>query len=366
MPRKVKLYHYQLSLDCAMILRDQSLTVREGWIVELQESAQLQGNTEQPNRSQPYKLGRGEIAPLPGFSQETATQAKHQLESVINSWLAHGVVDLSTCCPSVAFGFSMALLELENGLAQTIHCSNNHHHANSALLLAADYRLIKAKHAQLVTSTLCKLKIATQPSVAAARHDGDIARYLLQTYSHLRLRLDANRRWSLAAALAFANQLPAEYRQRIDFIEEPCHTPSDCLQFSRLTGIAIAWDESLREIDKNGQEQGALPLISSSNSGVNGIVVKAIVIKPMLTGTVAYCAKLIELAHQQGLTAVISSSLESSFGLTQLARLAQLLTPDTTPGLDTVNVFKQQLVEPWPNCTLPLTPLSRLSVTNYQ
>ena len=354
MSRKVKLYHYQLPLDCAMILRGQSVTVREGWIVELQES------TEQPNRSQQYKMGRGEIAPLPGFSQETATQAKLQLERVINSWLAQGTVDLSTCYPSVAFGFSMALLELDAGLPQTIHCSNNHH-ANSALLLAADHRLIQAKHGQLVTSALCKLKIASQPSVAAARHDGDIARYLLQTYSHLRLRLDANRRWSLAAALAFANQIPAEYRQRIDFIEEPCHTRSDCLQFTRLTSIAIAWDESLRETDKNGQEQGALQLISSSNSGV-----KAIVIKPMLTGTVAYCAKLIELAYQQGLTAVISSSLESSFGLTQLACLAQLLTPDTTPGLDTVNVFKQQLAEPWPNCPLPLTPLSQLSVTNYQ
>ena len=351
MPRKVKLYHYQLPLDCAMILRGQSLTVREGWLIELHE---------QPNRSQLYKLGRGEIAPLPGFSKETATQAKQQLESVINSWLAHGVVDLSSCYPSVAFGFSMALLELDGGLPQTIHGHNNHH-ANSALLLAADHRLIKAKHAQLVTSALCKLKIATQPSVAAACHDGDIARYLLQTYSHLRLRLDANRRWSLAAALAFANQLPAEYRQRIDFIEEPCHTPSDCLQFARLTGIAIAWDESLRETDKNAQEQGALQLMSSSNSGI-----KAIVIKPMLTGTVAYCAKLIELAHQQGLTAVISSSLESSFGLAQLACLAQLLTPDTTPGLDTVNVFKQQLAEPWPNCPLPLIPLTQLPVTNYQ
>ncbi|EDM65295.1 O-succinylbenzoate synthase [Moritella sp. PE36] len=360
MPRKVKLYHYQLPLDCAMILRGQSLTVREGWLIELQES------TEQPNRSQQYKLGRGEIAPLPGFSKETATQAKLQLENVITSWLAQGIVDLSSCYPSVAFGFSMALLELENGLPQTIRCSNNHHHANSALLLAADHRLIKAKHAQLVTSALCKLKIATQPSAEDARHDGDIARYLLQTYSHLRLRLDANRRWSLAAALAFANQLPAEYRQRIDFIEEPCHTPSDCLQFARLTGIAIAWDESLRETDKNAQEQGALQLISSSNSGVKGIVVKAIVIKPMLTGTVTYCAKLIELAHQQGLTAVISSSLESSFGLLQLARLAQLLTPETTPGLDTVNVFKQQLAEPWPNCTLPLIPLTQLPVTNYQ
>jgi len=37
MPRKAKLYHYQLPLDCAMILRGQSIRVREGWLLELEE-----------------------------------------------------------------------------------------------------------------------------------------------------------------------------------------------------------------------------------------------------------------------------------------------------------------------------------------
>ncbi|PKH07481.1 o-succinylbenzoate synthase [Moritella sp. Urea-trap-13] len=363
MPRKVKLYHYQLPLDCAMILRGQSVNVREGWLLELQENEVQQ---EQNNSSQVMNIGRGEIAPLLGFSTETAAQAKRQLESVIKIWLDQGVVALSGCYPSVAFGFSMALLELEDGLPQTTHSNNNDNNANSALLLPADIGLITAKHNQLVQSALCKLKIATQTTDEAACQDGGIAQHLLQTYPHLRLRLDANRRWSLAAALAFAEQIPVDYRQRIDFIEEPCHTPNDCLRFSRETGIAIAWDESLRD----AQGRGAFDLISSANSSSNAtvkaIVIKAVVIKPMLTGTVAYCAELIAHAHQQGLTAVISSSLESSFGLVQLARLAQTFTPETTPGLDTVNVFKQQLVQPWPNCTLPLLPLSNLPVTIYE
>lgn len=360
MPRKVKLYHYQLPLDCAMILRGQSVNVREGWLIELQELVH-------GSKSQVLNVGRGEIAPLPGFSQETATQARVQLETVIKSWLAHGVVNLKACCPSVAFGFSMALLELANGLPQMGYCCHNHNNPSSALLLAADVDLIKAKHGQLVASALCKLKIATQTSVEAACQDGNIARHLLQTYSHLRLRLDANRRWSFTAALAFAEQIPTEYRHRIDFIEEPCYTPDECLRFSRKTGIAIAWDESLRDADstRNAQGQGALGLISAANLS-SGAIVKAIVIKPMLTGTVDYCAELIARAHQQRLIAVISSSLESSFGLVQLARLAQAFTPATAPGLDTVNVFKQQLVEPWPKCTLPLLPLSKLPVTIYE
>jgi O-succinylbenzoate synthase len=41
---------------------------------------------------------------------------------------------------------------------------------------------------------------------------------------------------------------------------------------------------------------------------------------------------------------VISSSIESSLGLTQLARIAAWLTPDTIPGLDTLNLMQAQLI----------------------
>ncbi|WP_392339519.1 o-succinylbenzoate synthase [Moritella marina] len=355
MARKAKLYHYRLPLDCAMILRGQSVTVREGWLLELSRETEI------------MQRGRGEIAPLPGFSTETAAQAKQQLENVIKIWLDDGIVDLDECYPSVAFGFSMALLELEDGSPQTIHRSSHDNDASSALLLAADIGIITAKHKQLLQSRLCKLKIATVATgegviydstiYESALNDSKVAQYLLQTYPHLHLRLDANRRWSLPVALAFAKQISAEYRQRIDFIEEPCHTPSDCLRFSKQTGIAIAWDESLRD--------AGIDLISSVSRSANAIV-KAVIIKPMLTGTVDYCAKLIAHAHQQGLIAVISSSLESSFGLVQLTHMAHTLTPEIPPGLDTVHVFKQQLLQPWPNCSLPLLPLSELPVTIYE
>ncbi|MNF12808.1 o-succinylbenzoate synthase [compost metagenome] len=58
-------------------------------------------------------------------------------------------------------------------------------------------------------------------------------------------------------------------------------------------------------------------------------------------------------AHALGLTAVISSSIESSLGLTQLARIAAWLTPQTIPGLDTLNLMQSQLVRRWPGNTLP-------------
>jgi len=292
---------------------------------------------------------------------------------VIRHWLEQGTVDLNLYCPSVAFGFSMALLTLENRLPQAIDCDNAHNdschnHFASAILLAADRRLIETKHTQLLTTSLCKLKIATQPTIEGAIHDGEVARQLLQEYPQLRLRLDANQRWDLTGALAFANQITPELRSRIDFIEEPCGAVSECLQFSHQTGIAIAWDESLRDAEQYKPKQGAIELIRAASAGyanLDAVRVTAIVIKPMLTGSLSHCRHLIEQAHQQGLTVVISSSLESSFGLLQLAHLSKWLTPDSTPGLDTLHVFKQQVAMPYPGCNLPLLALTALPCRTY-
>ncbi len=75
--------------------------------------------------------------------------------------------------------------------------------------------------------------------------------------------------------------------------------------------------------------------------------VKTIIIKPTLIGSVDFCIKLIEKAKTLGIKAVISSSIESSLGLNQLARLAQWQLPNEIPGLDTIGLFKAQLEQGW-------------------
>lgn len=67
-----------------------------------------------------------------------------------------------------------------------------------------------------------------------------------------------------------------------------------------------------------------------------------------------------QAAHALGLTAVISSSIESSLGLTQLARIAAWLTPDTIPGLDTLDLMQVQQVRRWPGSTLPFVDVDAL------
>ena len=84
------------------------------------------------------------------------------------------------------------------------------------------------------------------------------------------------------------------------------------------------------------------------------------VIKPTLTGSLAKVREQVAAAHALGLMAVISSSIESSLGLTQLARIAAWLTPDAVSGLDTLNLMQAQLLRQWPDSALPCLSVEAL------
>jgi O-succinylbenzoate synthase len=101
--RSAKLYRYDLPMDSGVILRDQRLKQREGFIVELANGTQV---------------GRGEVAPLPGFSVETMDEVYSQLVEQLALWQQGEELSFDGLFPSVAFGLSMAELELNNGLPQ--------------------------------------------------------------------------------------------------------------------------------------------------------------------------------------------------------------------------------------------------------
>lgn len=186
-----------------------------------------------------------------------------------------------------------------------------------------------------------KLKVGLYEAI----RDSLTVNMLLSALPDLRRRLDANRRWTRDRALQFARYLAPDCLSRIDFLEEPCGRPADSLAFAAQTGIPIAWDESARE---PGFTLHAAPGVA------------ALVVKPSLTGTQARCRHPLDRAQGFGLTAVISSGVESSLALTQLSRLAHWLTPAVTPGLDTLSLMQAPLVRPWPGCDLPLLSCPQL------
>ena len=159
---------------------------------------------------------------------------------------------------------------------------------------------------------IAKVKVGLYEAV----RDGMVVNLLLEAVPDLRLRRMPTAAGPVPKRMVSRNMWHRS-TARIDFLEEPCKTPEESLCYAQDTGIAIARDESVRE---PGFTVTAQPGVA------------AIVIKPTLTGSIARCRELITAAHREGLQAVISSSVESSFGLTQLARLAGWLTPDTLRG----------------------------------
>lgn len=324
--RKAKLYKYQLPMDSGVILRDEKLTEREGWIVELHDG---------DNSS------FGEIAPLTGFSQESTSEAGIQAQAELERWVTGEEIDFDALYPSVAFGLSMAQFELAGNLP----AEGSYH---SAPLCTGDPDdLLPVLEAMPKDNKVAKVKVGLYEPI----RDGMITNLFLETIPDLKLRLDANRAWTIEKAEKFASYINPSYRQRIEFIEEPCRKPGDSFSFAIDTGIAIAWDETLQESVRDDD----FDLGNMTGS-------KVIIIKPTLIGSVARCVGLVEAAKRLGITVIFSSSLESSLGLCQVARMAHWLTPNSIPGLDTIKMFAAQLETPWPDCDLPVEPVSHQTI----
>lgn len=314
--RQAKLYRYEIPIETGVILRQQRLKKREGLILQLFEDD---------------KQGWGEIAPLPQFSQEDLCLAEQQLRYWSNEWLNYQQYDLENYVPSVAFGVSCALAELDDSLSE-------HGNYQVAPLCYGDPDELYEKLSQIDGKKVAKMKVG----LYEANRDGLIANMFLEAIPDLYLRLDANRAWTIEKAALFASKISPEYKKRIQFIEEPCQTGEISCRFAQQNQIQFAWDETLRE---KGFELKQEPYLS------------AVVIKPTLTGSIQKCIKWIKQAQALGLDVVISSSIESSLGLTQLARLAQQYTPNSVPGLDTLGLMKVQLIRQWQGASLPLVGL---------
>ncbi|WP_342324319.1 o-succinylbenzoate synthase [Kosakonia sp. BYX6] len=316
--RQAQVYRWQIPLDAGVVLRERRLKTRDGLFVHLQENG---------------REGWGEIAPLPGFSLETLDEVQPLVVAWARGWRSGASLPLPAPS-SAAFGLSCALAELHDELPASADY-------RAAMLCTGDPDELFAALAALPGEKLAKVKVGLYEAV----RDGMVVNLLLESIPDLQLRLDANRAWTPLKAQQFAKYVNPHFRSRIAFLEEPCKQRADSLAFALQTGITIAWDESLRDADFTFEPQPG---------------VGAVIIKPTLTGSLQKVQQQVAAAKALGLTVVISSSIESSLGLTQLARIAAWLTPGTVPGLDTLQLMKCQLIRRWPESDLPCLQSDRL------
>jgi len=238
----------------------------------------------------PEGEGWGEIAPLPGRSRETLSQALEQLLYVLTEEKSISLF------PSVAFGLFSAQQHTQS-LKSPLPLS--------ALLAGTPEQIIaKAEKASSQGYTSAKIKITGIPL--------SIAKELIQHVGRqFNLRIDANRAFSFQEAMRLCEECGLH---GIEYVEEPTYELDQLEHFN----YPFALDESLIEMN-------TLP----KNS-----YFKAIVWKPSVMG--------IECAKEKKL--ILSSACETGIGILGIASLAATFKDIQPLGLDTYRFLPQDIL----------------------
>lgn len=305
-----KLYPYALPLARPLAVREFQATVREGTLVLVQTAGGA--------------MGWGDVAPLPGVSTETLSQAvtalRAELDPLMDQELrAPDVLQRPPiACGSAAFGLDSALLD---AMAAEAEIPLRWIYADHAPATVALNALLDGDSAAAVRTARAAVDAGYRSlKFKVGRHDPvdeaqTVRRIREEVGDTISLRLDANRAWSLAEADGFLGALGGT---SIEYIEEPLRDPGELHRLS----APIALDESLSE--PGWEELGAM----------------AVVIKPSVQDGIAGTLRMADKAKSLGLLPVVSSLFESGIGLRSLAALAAgIAGPDTAHGLDTLGWF---------------------------
>lgn len=270
------------------------------------------------------RRGLGEASPLPGLHEQTIDQAGAEIAAWCRgtSNIKHDTPDavLESLGSVARFGVESALWDQhladdEGGEPRQVACA--------ALLGEASPTSIQ-RAAELAASgvTTFKLKVGRGPvedDVAA------VQALAAALPSHVRLRADANRSWSLEDAVVFG-----EVRGALEFVEEPLRDPGQLDALWEAARLPVALDESLLD------QPQALPCPA----------VVALVLKPSVLGGVRNTLDWARRARRRGQAAIVSATFESAVGMRALVRLADAVGGDVAHGLGTWRWFAHDLLEP--------------------
>ena len=266
--------------------------------------------------------GWGDIAPLPGFSQESFSVAQSQATSLANLLSDTPIESLdfgaSNLCPSVRFGFDLALFHLKAAIRN---------HSEEVLSSVACCRLLNRQNNRNPAS-IATLRGYQAVKIKVGRHkfdeDLEYVHSVCRENPNIDVRIDANRAWTLQTAQAFLN---ATRHLTFDYIEEPLKDKSQLAAFARASHVPLALDETLREPEAERYCKFA----------------DVYVLKPTLSGGMTGTIERIKQAQTDHIRCIISSSYESGIGMLGLLELAGSL-PGEVHGLDTYNLFERDVL----------------------
>lgn len=324
---RARCFQYRLPLDPPLPGEDGPRTERRGVLLRLTADS---GAT-----------AWGEAAPLPGFSRETTAEAATALSRIAAQieprtaaeWSSDEGLPAGTKAPpprSVQFAVESARLALraavqDRSVSAELGATRDTVSLNTLLPADTEAVAVAAKRCWADGYRTLKLKVGRRSVAADVRRVHALAEVV---GANGRIRLDANRAWSVAEAEQFADALgpvPLEY------VEEPLADPSALPPFAVRTGLPVALDETTRERTPDDLEAFA--------------PVAGVVLKPTLLGGISTVRRWAKAARALDATPVLTGAYESGVGIRMLAALAAALT-DAPAGLLTYDRLADDVLTP--------------------
>lgn len=275
----------------------------------------------------------GEAAPFPEFGSESYSEAETALKEVlglsegkvceVTRDFLEGKLEGLNLLPALRHGLEQAYLNfrslsektsLEKILNVNLKPKIN---VNGLIgLVSPEEVLEKALELTEKGYTTLKLK-AGRSNFSLDKKSVHLLRNNLSP--RVKLRIDVNGKWELPEALTYVKELE-EYS--LEYIEQPVGKKEDFLHLAALSKAPLAADEILRNT------RDAAEVIRRSPDSV-------LILKPMMLGGITQTLKIIKEAEASGVKTVISSSFETSLGLSASVFLALAQKSDTAHGLGT-------------------------------
>lgn len=259
----------------------------------------------------------GEAAPLTGLSGESSDEVENYCLRLAAhydylKWQNCSAEELLNeldvpLCSSLLYALESVLIGMGSKKAPVLNAHSECDVKTASLVAKAD-DIVK------IGSSTVKMK-AGRSSL-----EDDISLYnLIDSIESVRhIRVDPNRSWSYEDSVKFISKIN---REKIEFVEEPFENIELFSKFYSATGVSVAIDESLGELESKGQ-------LFNESTG-------AVVIKPVVSGGISKTLELIESCKFRGVKPVISSVYEAGPGFEVLKRIARCCSDDIYHGLGT-------------------------------
>ncbi len=277
----------------------------------------------------------GECAPMPEIGTETLAQAQdflvHRIAEFIGQPFDKELFSGLELLPACHFALESLLLNFltiqkNKSISQLLNPDSAKSIKTNIMLGSLDDKtILRIKNAQQEDFNCIKLKLGLNDIKTDIYK---LQQLFEQIDSNTLIRLDANKSWSYKETRFLLSELK-NYQYQIDSIEEPLlNYDRDLYQdLQNQTSINLALDESLSLAPLNSQ-----------------FPVNRIILKPTVMGGIIHTLKLAETAEKHDIETIITSVIETGYGLDIINHCCAALNNNQYHGIATACWLEDTLI----------------------